>query len=308
MTLLYRKSVVAAKIEATAGTAETLGNADAAFNVFNAVIQPEAEFETRERQGAFSHLPGVVAARAGTITFSTELFGDGAGGVPGWASTFLPACGWVNSTGTFTPRAEGPGSNVKTLTIAKYEDGIRKILRGAVGTFEVVFNPGSRVMINWTFRGAWQAVTDLALLAPTYPTRSPMRSTGTYTIGAASHCFSSMTLNAGNEVVMRPCFNPADGTGFFTGIVTNRLPTGTFDPETKVVGTDPRYTRWLAGTEEALSIALADANDTITFAAPKAQITNLQEGNRDVLLVDNITFQMNGDAGSDELSITFAGV
>jgi hypothetical protein len=306
MTLLYRKSVVAAKIETTSGTVESLAGADAAFNVFNCTIQPTIPMEMRPRQGSFNHLPASPGPREGTITFTTELYGDGAGGVPGWASTFLPACGWVNSTGVFTPRSEAPGANVKTLTIAKYENGIRKLLRGAAGSFEIVLAPGNRVLFNWTFRGAWQTVTDETLLTPTYPTRKPMRSTGTYTLASNSFCFSSMTLSSGNNVIMRPCFNPADGSGFFTGMITDRLPTGTFDPEAKLVGTDNRYARWLDGTEQALTIALADAEDTITFAAPRAQITNLQEGDREGLLIDTKTFQMNGNTGDDEFSITFA--
>jgi len=306
MTLIWRKHTLAAKIEATAGTAESLTNAEAAFNVFNFEIQQGSEFQQRPRQGAFSHLPGVVGARSGTATFTTEIFGDGAGGVPGWASTLLPACGWVASTGVFTPRTEAPGTNVKTITIAKYEDGVRKMLRGAMGTFEIVLVPGQIALINWTFRGAWQSVTDQTLLTPTYPTRSPLRSVGTYSLASATHCFSNMTINAGNNLILRPCFNPADGSGYFTGMVTDRLPTGSFDPEAKLVATDDRYGRWLAGTEQALSIAMADAQDTITIAAPKVQITNPQEANREGLQVDNLQFQCNGDSGNDELSITFA--
>jgi hypothetical protein len=307
MTLIWRKSTIAAKIETTAGSIESLTNAEGVFNAFNSVINPDATFEERPAQGSYGHMPGVVGMRSGTMTFTTELFGDGAGGVPGWASTLLPACGWVNSAGVFTPRTEAPGSNVKTVTIAKYENGVAKRLRGAMGMFSIVMAVGNRVLINWTFRGAWQAPEDVALLAPTYPTRSPMRATGTYTLASAAHCFSSMTINSGNNLILRPCITASDGSGIATAHVGNRLPTGSFDPESKLVATDDRYGRWLAGTEQALSIAFADAADTITIAAPKVQIRNPQEADREGLQVDNIEFQCNKNSGDDELSITFAG-
>lgn len=306
MTLIWRKSTIAAKIEATAGTLESLTNAEGAYNAFNAIINQDAPFEERPSQGGYGHLPGVVGMRSGTMTFTTELFGDGAGGVPGWASTLLPACGWVNSGGVFTPRTEAAGSNVKTVTIAKYENGVLKRLRGAMGMFSIVMPVGNRVLINWTFRGAWQAPIDASLLSPTYPTRSPMRAVGTYTLASASHCFSNMTINSGNNVILRTCFGPADGSGISTAHIGNRLPTGSFDPESKLVATDDRYGRWLAGTEQALSVEFADAADTITIAAPKVQIRNPQEADREGLQVDNIEFQCNKSSGDDELSITFA--
>jgi hypothetical protein len=170
MTLLARKRVLACKTETTVGTAISLAGADAVFNVFDATIQPTIEFVSRMGQAAFGSITGSVGQASGTLTFRTELFGDGAAGVPSWASTLLPACGFVNSAGTFSPKSEAPGSNVKTLTMGLYEDGIFKSIRGAVGNCVVTIVPGKPVDLNWTFTGAWVTPTDVAILAPTYPT------------------------------------------------------------------------------------------------------------------------------------------
>ena len=96
MTLLRKKRVLAAKIETTAGTAIALGSADAAFNVYDAEIQPNIETIERQSEGSFSQQSSIAGSRSGTVTFKTYLEGDGAGGVPDWASTFLPACGAVD--------------------------------------------------------------------------------------------------------------------------------------------------------------------------------------------------------------------
>ena len=49
--LLTRRRVLAAKSEDDPGTAEALTAAEAAFNVFESIIQPQREFEERIGQG-----------------------------------------------------------------------------------------------------------------------------------------------------------------------------------------------------------------------------------------------------------------
>mgnify|MGYP003652821754 CR=1 FL=1 len=130
MTQLKRKRVLAAKTETTPGTAESLAGSEAAFNVYNIIAQQEIDMDSREAQGGFGMHSSLAAGRKGRITFSVDASWDGTATEPSWADTFLPACGWVKSSQVFTPRTEVPGSNVKTLTLAIYQDGMRKILSG----------------------------------------------------------------------------------------------------------------------------------------------------------------------------------
>jgi len=74
------------------------------------------------------------------------------------------------------------------------------------------------------------------------------------------------------------------------------------------VATDPRYTKWLAGTEQALSIVLdSPGNSTITIAVPKAQVTNVQEGERSGIVTDDVTLSCNKNAANidQDVTITF---
>jgi len=306
MTLLARKKVLAAKIETTVGTAISLTGSDAAFNVFDATIQPTIEFVSRMGQAAFGSITGSVGQASGTLTFRTELFGDGAGGVPGWASTLLPACGFTNSTGTFSPKSEAPGSNVKTLTMGLYVDGVFKSIRGAVGNCVVTIVPGKPVDLNWTFTGAWVTPTDVALLAPTYPTLLPMRATsGTVTLGAFAPCFSSMTIDFGNQIVPRTC--AASTNGLHSYIITNRMPVGTLDPEAKLVASYPAYGEWITSVERVMTATFSDATDNVSFVGSKFQLTNVQEADREGLQTDTLTYQLNrGNGGNDELTIDFS--
>jgi hypothetical protein len=309
MPLLKRKRVLAASIESTSGTIETLDAADAAINAFDVMPQASIEFIPRPSQGSFSSLPGTLGAYGGSLSFKTEITGDGAGGVPDWASTFLPACGWVDSTGTFSPATEAPGSNVKTVTLGIYEDGMLKRLRGAVGSFKLMFTSGKIGIIEWNFMGVWQAPTDATILAPTYPTDLPMRfANTTFTLGGSSPgCVETLEIDAGNSMALRPCPGNSDGSGYSAGIVLDRRVVGSMNPESQLVASNDHFGKWLSGTEEALSMVFDDGTDEITIAAPKVQRTNIQEGDRGGLQVDQIEFQCNKSAaaGNDELTIAF---
>lgn len=300
--LLRRKRVLAAKIEGTPGTAESLSASDAAFNVFNATMQPNITQEEREGQSAFSPLPSIPGARAGTCTFAIELTGGGS--TPAWASTFLPACGLKETTGTFAPLSEGPGSNIKTITIGLYENGLKKTLRGAMGTAVFMFTAGQRVMIEFTFTGIYDAVADVSILAPTYPTATPLRFVSAdLSLGSYTPIIREMRLDLGNTVVLREDAN--DPSGYISAIVTGRKIVGTMDPESKLVATEDSYGKWLSMTERAMSINLGSTGNMVDIDAPKLQFTNLQEGDRDGIQIDTISFQLNRSAsgGDDELTI-----
>lgn len=313
MPLLLRKSVLAAKVETTIGTAEALTGSEAAFNIYNPLIQPTIEMEKRPGQAGFGHFSAVASARMGTATFRTNLEWDGSATEPSWADTFLPACGWVKSGQVFTPRSEGPGSNVKTLTIGCYVDGKFCSIAGAMGTFVVNLPTGKTGWIDWTFSGVWQGGSDVAILSPTYPTAKALRYAG----GLAEWndvnlCVESVTINAGNTVIMREC---PTTEGFISAYITDRLPIITANPEAVTVATQDRWAAWLAETEYALEIDVAGPTGTasdavLSFDAPKAQIINLQQGDRNGMVTDELEFQCNknGTTHDQELSITFTAL
>lgn len=314
MPLLRRVAVLAAKVEGTVGTAETLTASEAAFNVFNPQLNPTIDFQNREGQGAFSPITGVPAARGGSCSFELEFTGrtgSSGGSVPAWASTFLPACGFVDDgTGLFQLKSEGPGtttSNPRTLTIGRYVNGVRKILRGCMGNVVMTFPTGRKAMLRFTFTGVWVAQTDATILAPTYPTATPKRfaNTGALSLGGTAIKPESISIDLGNQVILREDANQE--AGYCNAIVTGRNITGTMNPEAELVATEDPYGDWLARTEKALNIQLGTGVGKIDIDLPKTQATNVQEGDRGGLLTDEITFiaNRNASAGNDDLTIDF---
>lgn len=309
MPLLKRYSVLAAKIETTSGTAESLSNSDGAFNVYDMTFQHVTTTDERRGQGAFSPLAQVPGLRLGRFTFKSDLQCDGSGGVPGWASTFLPACGWVNATGTYSPKTEAPGSNVKTLTIGGYVNGRKQVIRGAAGTFKINLPTGKHATIEWDFLGAYVAKSDASVLTPTYPTIIPMRAVAeTLTWGSITPIVESVVIDAGNEVIAREDATQSDASGIASAIITGRRPVITLNPEAALVASATYWADFYAMTERAFTYEIDNGTDRFVIAAPAAQVQQVAEGERNDLLTDEIVLQCNRSAaaGNDELTLQFA--
>ena len=306
MPLLKRKRVLAAKVEGTPGAVESLTASEAAFNAYDVMIQPSIEVERREAQGQFGSLAGVASARQGKATFKTDLGWDGTATEPAWATVFLPACGYVLATNTFTPRSEAPGSNVKTLTIACYINGLRKILVGCMGTFKLVAPTGRMAYIEWEFTGKWAPPTDVTILAPTYPTVSPLRfASGVVEWNDIAQSVEQVTFDAGNEVTLLE--DPTDATGYSYAVVVDRAPKFTANPESVLVGTQNRWSEWISNTEDTFELDInGPTTSFMSIDAPKAQIINVQEGDRGKIVTDEVEWACNKDATLDtEVSIIF---
>lgn len=308
--MLRRRSVFAAKVESTIGTAEALTAAEASFNAYNFSIQPNIAMTRREKQGGFNHLPGIPEGMQGTCEVSFDLAYDGTN-IPTWASVLLPACGWVSASGVFTPRTAGPGANVKTLTLGHFKDGKLSMLSGAMGTYVITLETGKVATITFTFTGKYHVdETDTAIISPTYPpaTEKGLKfSEGAFTFNSIPVRSASATVDAGNTVVMREDVNAADRSGFISAIVTNRAPIITADPESVLVATQNRDNLWLTSTPEPLSISInGPGNSTIVISAPEAQLENKQQGARNDIMTDDLTWLATAASTVDtELSITF---
>lgn len=307
MPLLRRKSVFAAKVETTIGTAESLTGAEGVYNARDFEIQPTVAVTRREGQGGFNYLPGIPEGMMGTCKIVHDLTYNGTD-IPTWASVLLPACGWVDSAGTFSPKTEAPGSNVKTLTIGHYKDGKRALLSGAMGTFKIVAQTGKVAYIEFTFTGKYSSnETDTAIISPTYPSVLPLRvAAGALTWNSVALCTSSVEIDAGNTVIMRECVNATDRSGYVSALVTNRAPVITADPESVLVATQDRDALWLTSSPQAFSLQIGSSGSSITIAAPKAQLENKQQGNRSDMLIDNLTWLATAGSSVDtELTIAF---
>lgn len=299
MPLLKRKTVFAAKVEATPGTAESLTGGEGTYNVFDLNIAPTIGVDRRERQGTFASNPGIAGARMGRATFKHAVEWAGTGTLPTWVTVLLAGCGYVNSGGTLTPRSEAPGSNVKTLTLGGYSDGYFRGLAGAAGTFKITYPAGRMIVIEFDFQGRYLDEDDIALIAPTYPTDKPIRFAGaTVELANVALAVESVVFDAGNEVKLLE--DPVNASGYRFALIVDRQPKITINPEAVLQATQNRWDAWINSTSLTFELDQPGPSTSVfTLDADNCQIVNKQPGDRGKVLIDQIDLACNFGASAD---------
>jgi len=262
MSLIEKRKIVAAKIETTAGTAESLANADTAFYGYDANYNPTSNFTNRNAAGTTGMYPSVLGIETGQITFTTDWYAT-----PPWAPILLPAAGFVGADNVYTPADNT--SNWKTVTIGFNRAGKLYQLAGAMGDYVVNLVAGQPVTVDWTFTGRKVAPSDAAQFTPAFTVANdvtPPRYAGaTTTLGGSAICWNTGTLAIGNTVAVLPCQN-SEG-GIERAWINERNITLTIDPLEELAGTRDDDALLKAGTTQALSTAWGDTSISI----PRAQ-------------------------------------
>jgi len=303
-TLITRQRLIAVKIEAAAGTAEVLNATYAGTIAFNPKMSFDVALTKRPSPATASQYAALPGAEKATTTFTTHLHGLGSAGNPLWAA-WMTACGLTNTSGVFTPVTDPSGA--KTTTIGFYQSGRFKSSVGSAGSFIWKAKVGEPVSVDWTWTGLRGAPTTASLLAPAYATTKPPVLLGsTITLGGTQYKLSEFQFASGGKVALVE--DAGSATGYVYALVTDREPKLT---GVKVMATTAKdfHADHVAGTEFAWSAQIGSAtNNTITLAAPKAQLEQAPEDDdKDGYMVDSLGFQLNksADAGDDEYSITF---
>ena len=108
------------------------------------------------------------------------------------------------------------------------------------------------------------------------------------------------------NIIMRECVNASDRSGYISALVTNRAPVITADPESVLVATQDRDSLWLTPTAQSLVVQIGTTGSSVTITAPKAQLENKQQGNRNDMLTDDLTWLATANTTADtELTIVF---
>jgi hypothetical protein len=158
---------------------------------------------------------------------------------------------------------------------------------------------------EFDFQGVWIAPSDVAVPSSiVYPTALPLRyANSTSTWNGVALCVENITLDAGNEVVMREC---ASGNGFEAAIVTDRRIKVTANPEMRRVATENTWTQFTGVTEGILTWSLdGPGNSLFTIAAPKAQLGSVTEGNRNKIVTNELEWACNKDGSTADTDASF---
>ena len=311
--ILSNRQVLAAKVEVTEGTAETLAAVDANAQILEpAKWEPNiAMFERKLLDVSYSNYKQIPGTRLAQISFKVENKGSGTAGTAPAIGKLLRACGFGETVVAVTSVTYAPVSalaSVPTLTVAIYQDGVRKQIKGARGNVKYDAQDGQPGSFEFTFIGVYDAVSDQTLLTPsgvetTVPVAllSAQFATGSF----AAFC-SKIAFDMGNTLTPRPDINAA--AGYISVLLTGRTPKGSFDPELETIANHDFYGRLLAGTTGIITWRHTGAAGNICiFNVPVGQYTKVGDGDRDGMAIAPVEFLMvrSAAAGNDELSIVY---
>lgn len=309
-----KRRVLACKPEAIEGTAEVLTAAEGGIIALDVKWTPDIKMLQRNAAlptlSKLKQIPGLALAH---VAFKVELMGC----TTAFSALNLPAvdpymrsCGFAATLDvtagvekvTYKPASTG----IPSLTMGIYSDGVRKLLTGARGAVKFSAEVGGQIFAEFDFVGAYNPVADIPMIVPTFPMHIPPLMTGAnLSIGGFSPVVKSISFDMGNKLAPREDVNAPSGYKSF--MVTDRDPTGHFDPEMELVADHDWYGHWKAGTSGELSVGAvgADQYNKVKFTAPTVVNTKVGESEREGLEIADTTFQLAMGTGDDELVIEF---
>jgi hypothetical protein len=123
-----------------------------------------------------------------------------------------------------------------------------------------------------------------------------------FSIDAYSAVVEKLDLDIANTLQLRSDVNRP--SGYISTLLTGRRPIGSLDPELTLVADYDWYGKWRSGNEGSLTTTLGTtAGNIVTVTAPKCRYTKLGLGERSMIRTLGADFELNRNAGDDELSI-----
>jgi hypothetical protein len=261
--------------------------------------------------GTSSNAHGRVVIKTATgvsailfVPTSTATFQSGeviTGGTSGATAT-------TASTPTATGKELKPiTDSISSLTMASYEDGLKKLLKGCRGSkIKFSFKTGKRALMDYEFKGAGVSVTDSSLLTVTgrETTIPPAFLSAALSIDNVAAKLSEMEIDLENTIVSRDDVSETKGILSFLISVPRKL-TGSFNPEMLSIASHDFHSKWFGNTEMILDFVVgSSAGNRFRFYGPKVQYNKIEDDSRDGMATAKCTFDFNGDIDLDnELTI-----
>ena len=224
------------------------------------------------------------------------------GGTSGASATSASA---PSDAGKELKPISGPGL-VPSLTMATYEDGVKKSLKGARGKVKFNFKVGEPVVMEFEYSGAFGGAVDEALLSSIAheTTKPPVFLSALLSIGGYSAKIGELEIDWANVLGIRDDVNEAEGV--LSYVISDRKPMGSFNPEMVTVSSHDFFGKWFANNEMVLDFQLGSiSGNKFRFYAPKAQYSKVADEDRDGIATARTGFSLNGtvEPGDDELTI-----
>lgn len=324
--VLTRRTLILAKVETTYGTDAAPAAATESILVGNPSVEVDGQILTREFvRDSLSPLKHKIGRVLAKVSFTTEVKTDGTTAGDGADAKIaveidqlLQGCGFKvtlhpeetdDNTGYQDYDPVSAASDMNSLTLWVYLDGIIHKITGAYGTFRFIAEAGQYARMEWEFTGLYNDVTDLALATGTYDTSQPLvvQSIG-FVIGAyTANITQAIEYDVGNTISERPDVNSADGLGALR--ITARTSKGSINPEVVTVATSDIWGDWKAGNSKVCELkvetTVATPHNDWGVQWPALTYESVGYGDREGIRTFEIPYVAAESSGDDEIKFRF---
>lgn len=255
-----------------------------------------------------SDTPGEANA-ANTITTATaETIGTkGLQITPTWTGNLVAGQKWVvylfPKGMLLTPISDG----FESLTLVMNKDGVKHLMPGAFGTFDIEAEAGQYARVNFEFQGIYNDPVDEALPGSlVYETSLPaMVELAKLRIGGFNAIVNRFTADMQNDIQPRPDVSSAEG---YIGIrMVARNPEGGIDPEADLVANHDFWGKLSSAERMGFSMVIGqNVGNRVHILAPSTQYTNMTYQDRNNILTYDAGLKFSGIDGDDELMFFFS--
>lgn len=301
MAYVTKLRTIASKVEASAGTAETLTTADNNLRIMDLSIGsldvPMDQSPSKYATGDMFNGAGIPGPQSVKIGGSIKLWSDGPTTKPAWTK-------WTESCGALTSSAAGgyeiyPATSAigTSLTMGIYDkeavsspQAIKFEVIGAMGDCTLKADGvGKPIVATFDFTGGLNDISDIALTAvPAFSASSqviPDRFLGGYvSVSGVSACVSTFEFKFGNSVTPIECVGTE--SGYLQYIITEMNPTLTINPLLTRTSTFDFWDNFVTGKVYAIVLS----TDMFTITIPQAQCQTAGVSDRSGIIETPLTF------------------
>ncbi|MFA5156437.1 MAG: phage tail tube protein [Candidatus Omnitrophota bacterium] len=196
--------------------------------------------------------------------------------------------------------------NAPSLTMASYEDGLRKLLRGCRGSVKFNMKLGQPLTMDFKFMGVEAGVIDATMLSGIdYGTTvEPVILGAGFSVAGVSLNVGSIDIDIANKLSPRDKID--DPSGILSYMITDRQPAGNMDPEMLSVAEHDFHGSWLNNAKLPFDFSYGTAEgNKFRFYCPAIQYTKVEDADKEGIQIAQVAFDLTGSfsPGDDEYCI-----
>ena len=305
--MITQNKLLLAKIESPYGTEPTPTTGSNFIAVHNIRVTPQMTYnESLATDISLSPRAGTLGSKYIEVSFDHQL--QMATDTPP-IDPLLLSCGYTDTStnGVYLPRTTG----FQSCTLWVYEEDIVWKVNGCRGNVVFNYNAGQPVTLSFTMQGRYAKPTDTTFpITCTDNGGKPcVAMNRAFAFNSIAAPTESLSFSLNNTLAQQPNMDDAVAQGIQEIVITNRDPSGSFNPKLVKASDTPDYwTDFEAVTERAITYVVGDGTSTLSISLPKVEIMNITTGDQNGIMIYDIPFKCVRSSGDDEISLTFAAV